>query len=142
MFWSNKKGVEGAVGENVADQVNAVAEGLFRSGKMHCAEAVLKAVKDQFCPELSDEAVRLAAGFGGGSGTGCLCGAVAGGTMALGLVLQANRKEAMDLTRDLHKWFHQQYGSSCCRVIRGHDKGVCPELTGAVAGKTAELLAK
>jgi C_GCAxxG_C_C family probable redox protein len=140
MFWPNKKTDNGTKADSVADKVNTAAEGHYRSGKMHCAEAVVQAVKDQFRPDLPDDVVRLAAGFGGGSGSGCQCGAVAGGTIALGLILQADRKKVMTLTRDLHKWFHESYGSTCCRVIRGHDKGVCPELTGAVAGKTAELL--
>jgi C_GCAxxG_C_C family probable redox protein len=140
MFWSNRKDENNEKTDSIADKVNTVAEGLFRSGKMNCAEAVVQAVKDEFRSDLPDDVVRLAAGFGGGSGSGCQCGAVAGGTMALGLILQADRKKVMTLTKDLHKWFHDTYGSTCCRVIRGHDKGVCPELTGAVAGKIAELL--
>lgn len=140
MFWSSKKTETCAEAGTIASKVNTAAEGFFRSGRMHCAEAVVKAVKDEFRPDLPDDVVQVAAGFGGGSGSGCQCGAVAGGTIALGLVLPADRKRVMTLTRDLHKWFHETYGSTCCRVIRGHDKGVCPELTGAVAGKIAELL--
>lgn len=140
MFWSNKQTDTREETGSIADKVNTAAEGLFRSGRMHCAEAVVKAVKDEFRPDLPDDVVQMAAGFGGGSGSGCQCGAVAGGTMALGLVLQTDRKRVMTLTRDLHKWFNEAYGSTCCSVIRGHDKGVCPELTGAVAGKIAQLL--
>ena len=140
MFWPNKKSANSEKTDSIADKVNTAAEGLFRSGRMNCAEAVMQAVKDEFRPDLADDVVQLAAGFGGGSGSGCQCGAVAGGTMALGLIVQADRKKVMTLTRDLHKWFHEAYGSTCCRVIRSHDKGVCPELTGSVAGKIAELL--
>src|SRR5689334_16971336 len=139
MFWPNKKSANSEKTDRIADKVNTVAEGLFRSGKMNCAEAVVQAVKDEFRSDLPDDVVRLAAGFGGGSGSGCQCGAVAGGSMALGLILQVDRKKVMTLTKDLHKWFHDTYGSTCCRVIRGHDKGVCPELTGAVGRKIAQL---
>ncbi len=138
MFWSRKRDASEA--ESAAGQVSVAAEELYRSGKLHCAEAVLKAVKDRFRPDLPEEVVGLATGFGGGSGSGCLCGAISGGTLAFALVLPDDRKKVMKLTRGLHVWFHQQYASTCCRVIRDKDKGVCPELTGKVAGKVAELL--
>ena len=138
MFWMKTK--EAAAADGVAEQVGREAEGLYRSGKMHCAEAVLQAVKDRFRPDLPDDVLGVAAGFGGGSGSGCLCGAVTGGTIAFGLAVRDDRKCVMKLTKELHAWFQQQYGSSCCRVIREKDKGVCPGLTGAVAGKVAQLL--
>ena len=116
MFWSKSKTDEVAV-EGVVGKVAAEAEGMYRSGKMHCAEAVLAAVKNNFAPTVADEVVRLAAGFGGGSGSGCLCGAVAGGTIAIGLVLQDDKKRVMALTRELHKWFKEQYGATCCKII-------------------------
>ena len=139
MFWSKSKTDEVAV-EGVVGTVAAEAEGLYRSGKMHCAEAVLAAVKNNFAPTVADEVVRLAAGFGGGSGSGCLCGAVAGGTIAIGLVLQDDKKRAMALTRELHKWFKEQYGATCCKIITQSGKGGCAILTGNVAGKVAEML--
>ena len=139
MFWSKQK-TGGEETTALAEKVATEAEGLYRSGKMHCAEAVLAAVKDNFAPELADDVVRLAAGFGGGSGSGCLCGAVAGGTMALGLVLQGDKKKVKDLTHELHAWFKDQYGATCCKVILQTHKKICPELTGRVAGKVAELL--
>ena len=142
MFWSKQKA--GEVGDNisegVADQVANEAEGLYRSGKMHCAEAVLAAVKNNFAAAVPDDVVRLAAGFGGGSGSGCICGAVAGGTMALGLVLPNDKKRATALTRELHKWFKAQYGATCCKIITQKGKEGCAILTGNVAGKVAELL--
>ena len=139
MFWSRQKTVETVV-EGVAEKVAIEAEGLYRSGKMHCAEAVLAAVKNNFAPAAPEDVVRLAAGFGGGSGSGCICGAVSGGTMALGLVLQNDKKKVAEFTRELHKWFKEQYGVTCCKVITAKGKGGCPLITGNVAGKVAELL--
>ncbi len=139
MFWSKSKKEELPVG-NMAEKVAIEAEGLYRSGKMHCAEAVLMAIRNNFRPELPDAVMEAAGGFGGGSGSGCLCGAVVGGTMAFGLVLQADRKRVTELTRELHKWFKEQYGATCCKVILQTHKKICPELTGRVAGKVAELL--
>jgi len=141
MFWSRKDAVasEGDW-DGVEQQVAAEAEKFYRSGKMHCAEAVLAAVKNQFAPTLSDDVVRLAAGFGGGSGAGCICGAVSGATMALGLVLEGDKKAVAALTRELHAWFKDQYGATCCKILTAHGKKGCVNLTSSVAGKVAGLI--
>jgi len=117
-----RKAVTEIVEESVAEQVAAEAERLYRSGKMHCAEAVLASVKNRFSPELGDEVVRLAAGFGGGSGSGCICGAVSGGTMALGLVMDGDKKGASALTREREKRLHRP-DRQCGRQGRGTAAG-------------------
>lgn len=139
MFWSKQKTVA-AENAGLAEKVATEAEGFYRSGKMHCAEAVLMAVKNNFRPELPDEVVHVAAGFGGGSGAGCICGAVAGGTMAFGLLLPEEKGRVKSLTRELHRWFREEYGAACCKVILQTHKKICPELTGKTAGKVAEML--
>lgn len=125
---------------NVAAQVAGEAERLYRSGKMHCAEAVLMSVKQAFAPQIPDEVVQMANGFGGGSGAGCICGAVSGATMALGLVMGGDKKGVTALTRELHRWFKEDYGATCCKILTAHGKGGCVKLTASVAGKVAELL--
>jgi C_GCAxxG_C_C family probable redox protein len=140
MFWSKKETVE-MDRDGLADKVAVEAEGLYRSGKMHCAEAVLMAVRNNVRPDVSAEVLHLAAGFGGGSGAGCICGAVAGGTMALGLALPEDKKRVKELTKELHHWFKEEYGALCCRVLTAKGgKSGCPLITGRVAGKVAELL--
>jgi C_GCAxxG_C_C family probable redox protein len=84
--------------------------------------------------------VRLAAGFGGGSGAGCICGAVVGGTMAFGLIFADDRKRVQWLTKELHRWFKDAYGATCCKVILQTHKKICYELTGKVAGRVAEMV--
>ncbi len=139
MFWGKAKSEE-TPADNKAEKAAVEAEGFYRSGKMHCAEAVLASIRNNFCPEAGAEVVRLAAGFGGGSGSGCICGAVSGGTMAFGLVLASDPKRVKKVTQELHRWFKEEYGSTCCRTILQTHKKICPELTGRVAGKVAELL--
>jgi C_GCAxxG_C_C family probable redox protein len=85
--------------------------------------------------------VRAVFGFGGGSSSGCLCGAVSGGTVALGVVLE-DKKSTSHLTKELHTWFQEKYGVTCCKTIRQTHKGACPVLTGEVAGKIAEMLGR
>jgi len=138
MFHLKKKPAIDA--EDVPTQVAQEAERLYRSGKMHCAEAVLMSVKQAFAPQIPDEVVQMANGFGGGSGAGCICGAVSGATMALGLVMGGDKKAVTALTREVHRWFKEDYGATCCKILTAHGKGSCLKLTTSVAGKVAELL--
>lgn len=100
----------------------------------------MEAIRSNFAPDVPEAVVGTVSGFGGGSGTGCICGAVSGGTVAIGLVLH-EKKTVTHLTRELHTWFKEKYGVTCCKTIRQTHKGVCPVLTGEVAGKIAEMLA-
>lgn len=141
MFWS-KKAQPSTAGLEIAAHCRAEAEELYRSGKYHCAEAVMESIRRKFSAETPETVVATVAGFGGGSGSGCICGAVSGGTVALGLVL-GDKKKTTHLTRELHAWFKGKYGVTCCAIIRKeNDKGICPQLTGEVAGKIAEILAR
>ena len=141
MFWQKRKAI---VDEEfkLAEQCKIEAETLYRSGKYHCAEAVLEAVRRKFSPDVPEAVVGTVSGFGGGSGSGCICGAVSGGTVAIGMVLQ-DKKQTTHLTRELHTWFKEHYGYTCCKIIRAENpKGICPRLTGEVAGKIAEMLGR
>jgi len=127
---------------NLAEQCRQEAESLYRSGKYNCAEAVLEAVRRRFTPELSESLVQAVSGFGGGSGAGCICGAVSGGTVLLGLALKDDKKAVSRMTQELHTWFKGNYGVTCCKTIRRTHKGICPALTGETAGKIGEMLEK
>lgn len=138
MFWKKNSNVS-QEGLELSIQCQREAEELYRSGKYHCAEAVLEVARRHFAADLPESIVGTVSGFGGGSSSGCLCGAVSGGTVALGLIL-ADKKETTHLTKELHTWFKEKYGVTCCKTIRQTHKGVCPMLTGEVAGKIAEML--
>lgn len=141
MFWS-KKAAPSLEGMELAEICQLEAEALYRSGKYHCAEAVMEAIRKHFSPQTPEAVVATVSGFGGGSGAGCICGAVSGGTVAIGLVSQ-DKKSTTHLTRELHKWFKEKYGVTCCKTIRANNpKDVCPVLTGEVAGKIAEMLGR
>ena len=135
----NRKLLQEEVGLNMKCQTEA--EQLYRSGNFNCAEAVMETVRRHFATHLPESIVGSVSGFGGGSGSGCICGAVSGGTVALGLILD-NKKETNHLTKELHSWFKEKYGVTCCKIIRQNHKGVCPVLTGEVAGKVAEMLGR
>jgi C_GCAxxG_C_C family probable redox protein len=138
MFW-NTKDAGSQEGTGLREQCRTEAEQLYRSGKYHCAEAVMETIRRHYAADLPESIVSSVSGFGGGSNSGCLCGAVSGGTVALGLIL-ADKKKTSHLTRELHSWFKEKYGVTCCKTIRQTHKGACPVLTGEVAGKIAEML--
>jgi C_GCAxxG_C_C family probable redox protein len=140
MFWSkdSKPSLEKM---ELVERCQREAEALYRSGSHHCAEAVLEAVRRHCAPQVPEAIISSVSGFGGGSGAGCICGAVSGGTVAMGLVLQ-DKKATSHLTKELHVWFKEKYGVTCCKTIRQTHKGACPILTGEVAGKVAEMLGR
>jgi C_GCAxxG_C_C family probable redox protein len=140
MFWSKKAKLT-LDGMELAEICQLEAEAHYRAGKLHCAEAVMETIRKHFSPQTPESVVGTVSGFGGGSSSGCICGAVSGGTVALGLVL-SDKKMTTHLTKELHTWFKEKYGVTCCKIIRQNHKGVCPVLTGEVAGKIAEMLGR
>lgn len=140
MFWSKSSKVS-QEGRELSEKCRAEAEVLYRSGTYHCAEAVMETVRRHYVPHLPESIISTVSGFGGGSSSGCICGAVSGGTVALGLIV-ADKKKTAHLTKELHTWFKEKYDVTCCKIIRETHKGVCPVLTGEVAGKVAEMLAR
>lgn len=86
----------------------------------NCAQSVLAAFADQIgMPE--QELMSLAGGFGAGTGTGELCGAVSGAVMALGLLTPVDmeepvtsKKRTMELSREFQKRFSERFDALRC----------------------------
>jgi C_GCAxxG_C_C family probable redox protein len=101
------------------------AESYYSAGDFHCSETVLKVICEHFETELPDAVVSLASAFPRGlGGAGCICGALVGGTMALGMFFgrsavreEDKAKKAMELSRELHDAFKTKLKSTCCRVL-------------------------
>jgi C_GCAxxG_C_C family probable redox protein len=124
---------------------------LFRSRRYMCAEAILIAVNEVFDGGLTKRAAGgLAAALPEGlGGSGCLCGAVSGAALGLGLILSGKlrRREIRLLSRRLHQAFSLRHGSTCCRVLTRPVKDdpephfdQCTELTGFAAETAARLI--
>lgn len=105
-----------------SQQAAELALGYHQAG-YNCAESVLKA----YCELESlapDQYVKFATGFGGGGGeSGCICGALAGATIAIGIRYgrvdsKQDKKPAYTLTAQIHKIFKEKYRSTCCRVLQ------------------------
>lgn len=137
------------------EEAKACAFDLYVKGQFVCSEAVLYTIHRILGTPLPVEIVKLASGFAGGIGkSGYVCGALTGGVMALGLAF--GRSEAgvgcpklTPATKELLKWFNQEFGSSCCAVLTKKRRafGVkepnrCGVITGETAARTMELILK
>lgn len=138
------------------DNIRETAETYFRKGEFFCSEAVLKTINDALDKPYPEEVVKLASGFPIGLGKAqCLCGAVSGGEMALGMVYGRVHGKSMnpkmfDNSKGLHDFIKDEYKSLCCRVITREWAGDnfqsperkehCIKITGKVAEWVAERL--
>ena len=89
----------------------------------NCAQSVLAAFTDLIgIPER--QLMDLAGGFGGGAGTGELCGAVSGAVMVLGLLTPgdpadpvASKKRTVELSKELQKRFSGIFEAVRCQEL-------------------------
>lgn len=133
------------------------AEELFRGG-FFCSEALISSIRSNFELDIPEEIIAMASGFPVGIGRSkCICGAVSGGVMALGLFFgrtkqgDAKVEKNLELSKELHDWFKSSNGknSLCCRILTkefdmssGEHKEQCIKFTGMVAGKVAEIIVR
>jgi len=136
------------------EKIRKVAEEYYRNGDFFCSEAIVKTIKDEFQLPISDDIIAAASGFPVGmGGSGCTCGAMVGGIMALGLFF--GRTEAKDekvnktmaLANELHDIFRNRHKTLCCRVLTKNMELGSPEhmeqcisFTGEVAAEVAKII--
>jgi len=93
----------------------------------NCAESVLRGVCFAQEIELPDIAKKMATPFGGGIGRSeDLCGALAGGVLAIGADIgrasaDEDRLRSYDAAGELHKRFLGAFGSTQCKVLNKGD---------------------
>ncbi|MBP1890412.1 C_GCAxxG_C_C family probable redox protein [Clostridium moniliforme] len=140
--------------KNELKRIRETAEKYYRDGDFFCSEAIVKTLKDEFMPELSDDVVKMASGFPVGIGrTGCTCGALTGGILVLGMIFgrsEARGQESakvLELSKELHDKFVEMNKCTCCRVLtKGMVKGSkehkdqCVRFTGEMAEETAKII--
>lgn len=124
------------------------AKNLFLSRQMYCSEAVLVVLNNVLGGGLKDhQAIALAAPFAEGiEKNGCLCGALAGALLAVGLFLGSSnpvgrRKSVQVASGMLMKRFKLRFGASCCRIISKKDQGDSVPVFDRCAQQTAEAAA-
>ena len=138
-------------------KIQKEGEDLFRGG-FFCSEAVVSVIRSNFELDIPEEVIAMASGFPVGIGRSkCLCGAVSGGIMALGIFFGRTKQgdpkveKNLEVAKELHDWFKVANGKNalCCRIItqefdmqKGEHKEHCIHLTGLVAKKVAEIVVR
>jgi C_GCAxxG_C_C family probable redox protein len=136
--------------EDLPHAVGLRAENLFRSGQVLCTEAVLLTLNSGLRGDLPPEYIyRLASGLPlGMGGAGCVCGALSGASLGLGLFLgpptpdRGASKRLRGLTKELHDRFKASFGATCCRVLSRelqHDPRAHFQQCSMITGRTAQI---
>ena len=94
----------------------ALAPKYFLEEGYSCSESFARAA---FELGLADEnIVNIATSFSGGMGSGCLCGAVAGAQMIIGLLHGKNKDNtARVLAKEFYQRFSEKYKVTCCKIL-------------------------
>ena len=135
-------------------RIRKTAEAYYRNQDYYCSEAIVRTINDEFELGFPDDVVKLASGFPiGMGGSGCTCGAVAGGIMALGMVFgrivpkDEKVKKCMALAHELHDRFKSRHKVLCCRILTKDmvlgspvHMQQCIDFTGEVAEETAMII--
>jgi len=133
--------------QDMYEEVRKRAENYF-SQDYNCAQAVALSSVELLGGQTSGIR-QLAAGFGHGMSAGCTCGALAGGVMAISLLLAGPEtkgfdREIAEAAAQLHRKFVNEFGQTCCRGLRKklspYKNSRCREITSKTAALTMELL--
>ncbi len=92
----------------------------------NCAQSVVGSFADLYDTDVA-QVMDLAGGFGFGAGNGELCGAIAGGIMALGLTHKVDpsdpvgsKQRTLRLSREFQKRFEARFGYLRCQDLLAH----------------------
>jgi len=125
------------------DKLGEKAAKRFDEG-YNCAQSVLLTIFEYWSGE-NDLIPKIATAFGGGIGRcGSVCGALAGGVMAIGIKYGTNepslkkRLHAYELANKLYKQFEKEHGSVLCRELIGYDLSNPEELKKVQESKVLE----
>ena len=93
-----------------------LASKYFLNEGYSCSESFAKSAVEMGLA--NDEIISIATSFSGGMGSGCLCGAVAGAQMIIGL-LHGKTKDntARVLAREFYQKFVEKHKVTCCKVL-------------------------
>ena len=141
-------------------KVQQDAENHYRGG-FFCCEAVMAAMRENFELDVPEDVIGMTSAMSVGAGrSGCMCGALNGGILALGMFFGRTEprgpkdpevNKCMSYSNELHNWFKEMNGKKavCCRVLtrefdmgRGEHKNQCIYYTGICAWKVAEIVCR
>ncbi|HUH65706.1 MAG TPA: C-GCAxxG-C-C family protein [Syntrophales bacterium] len=117
-----------------------------------CAEALSKTIIDHFAEKPEDYPIKVATGFCGGIGRTHedMCGALAGGVLAVGYLYGRTEKgkdfsQVIAITFEFRRQFIEAFGSTNCAAILEsfgeQEKYIkCKQMTGKAAGMLYDIL--
>lgn len=133
-------------------QIGMETGNYFKAG-YNCGESIIQAFRMHAGVNISDNAFRLASGFGGGSGHARdFCGAMAGAIMVISTLVGRNSPEEKKLdgiypyTKEFHDIFVEKFGSTNCGDLMPYEFDTrehyinCMKLVNKVATALAEFL--
>jgi len=141
--------------ETLLYKIRLRTENLFMTRQLMCSEAVLTVLNQGLKGELPPEiAVRITSGLPEGlGGSGCTCGALTAGVIALGLFLGRNgpgilnSRKVYVASKELHDYFKLHFDATCCRVLTKnievgtkHHFQFCARHTGEIAEQAARII--
>ncbi|TCL61782.1 C_GCAxxG_C_C family probable redox protein [Hydrogenispora ethanolica] len=98
-----------------------IREGFGKAEDLNCAEKILYGANEAYNLNLSPEALKLAAGFGGGMAIEDVCGALAGSIMVLGRMFverNAHQSNIKELTQELFDRYRAAMGAIDCAPLK------------------------
>ncbi len=135
------------------EKVESKAFEYFQAG-FNCAEAICKAIVEEFATEPYHDIPKVASGFVGGIGgtKEDVCGTLAGGVIALSFLFGrmepgADIKKLTELAAEFRAEFSKNFSSTNCKVLLEQfgeqDKSdKCKKMTAQAAGILGEIIAK
>lgn len=120
-----------------------IAAGFGQAEDYNCAEKIFYGANEAYGLGLSEDDLRLAAGFGGGMAIESACGALCGGVMAISrLLVEKNAHAAKELKprlKSLFQEFEEEMGSIQCSQLK-KDYRTPEKKCQVVIEKAAEIL--
>lgn len=99
-----------------------IEQGFGDTEDFNCAEKILYAANQVYNMNLSADALKLSAGFGGGMGIGETCGALAGGVMVLSHLFVKDHahesKKIKALSQELFASYRLAMGDINCKQLK------------------------
>lgn len=100
-----------------------INEGYGNDLSLNCAEKILYGSNKVYNLGLEREALKMAAGFGGGMTVESVCGALTGGIMVLGRLFKSEDKEKLkEIVKEFIEAYRQEMGEIDCTPLKDRYK--------------------
>lgn len=89
---------------------------------LNCSETMLYAANEEYSLNLSKDALKIMASFGGGMGVESVCGAITGALGVIGILFTLEKSHEGDriknLSKEFFKRFEEEFGTNNCNLLK------------------------